>query len=153
MVTGFFILDFSDIFVVLICKTLYMNKRSWFIPVMIVAIHALAIISQWNSLENILPAHFDLQGNASGTMPRSVLIWYPVIGAVICLIARLIAKLKSRLQTGLIILSSGICLVLLFSTMVTLTSGTMPVFMLAEPVILLAAVVAFIVCAVKAMKS
>lgn len=29
----------------------------------------------------LLPAHFDLQGNASGTMPRSVLPLYPLIGA------------------------------------------------------------------------
>ena len=44
------------------------------------------------------------------------------------------------------------CLVLLSSTMVTLTSGTMPIFMLAEPVILLAAVIGFVVCFVKSRK-
>jgi type III secretory pathway component EscS len=36
--------------------------------------------------------------------------------------------------------------------MVTLTSGAMPVFMLAEPVVLLAAVVGFVVAVVKSYK-
>ena len=57
-----------------------------------------------------------------------------------------------KLQTGLIILTSGICLVLFASTMVTLTAGTMPIFMLAEPVILLVAVVGFVVCVIKSRK-
>lgn len=45
------------------------------------------------------------------------------------------------------------CLVLLSSTLVSLTCGKMPLFMLAEPVIMLAAVVAFAVCVVKSRKS
>ena len=45
-----------------------------------------------------------------------------------------------------------ISLVLFLSTMVTLTYGTMPIFMLAEPVILLAAVIGFVVCVVKSRK-
>ena len=44
------------------------------------------------------------------------------------------------------------CLVLFLSTMVSLTAGTMPVFMLAEPVVLLAAVIGFVVCFVKSRK-
>lgn len=104
---------------------------------------------RWSSLQELMPAHFDLQGNAGGTMPRTMLVLYPLISAAICLIAYLIAKRKKRLQTGLIILVSGIVLVVLLSTMVTLTAGKMPVFMLAEPVILVAAVVACIVCIAK----
>jgi hypothetical protein len=42
--------------------------------------------------------------------------------------------------------------VMFFSTMVTLTSGEYPAFMLAEPVILLVAVVAFVVCVIKSRK-
>ena len=116
---------------------------------MIVAANALAIILQWNSLQEILPAHFDLEGNAGGTMPRTMLLLYPVISAAICFVAYKIARKKRNLQNGLIILSSGISIVVFLSAMVTLTSGTMPIFMLAEPVILLAAVVGFVVCAVK----
>ena len=130
-----------------------MNKRSWFIPILILAINVLAIIVRWSSLPEILPAHYDLQGNAGGTMPRSVLLLYPLLGAAVCLVAYLIALKKHKLQTGLVILVSGICLVLLSSALVTLTSGTMPIFMLAEPVILLAAVVGFVVCVVKAKKN
>ena len=129
-----------------------MNKRSWFIPILILAINVLAIIVRWSSLPEILPAHYDLQGNPGGTMPRSVLLLYPLIGAAVCLVAYLIARKKHKLQTGLVMLVSGICLVLLSSALVTLTSGTMPIFMLAEPVILLAAVVGFVVCVVKSRK-
>ena len=130
-----------------------MKKRSWFIPILILAINALAIIVRWGSLPEILPAHYDLQGNPGGTMPRSVLLLYPLIGAAVCLVAYLIALKKHKLQMGLVMLVSGICLVLLSSALVTLTSGTMPIFMLAEPVILLPAVVGFVVCVVKAKKN
>ena len=129
-----------------------MNKTNWFIPILIVVANALAVIVQWGSLPQQLPAHFDLQGNASGTMPRNMLILYVLIGAAICLIAYLIGRMKHKLQSGLIVLSLGVCLVLLLSTIVTLTSGAMPVFMLAEPVVLLAAVVGFVVAVVKSHK-
>ena len=129
-----------------------MNKREWYIPILIVVINALVIIVQWSSLPELLPAHYDLQGNAGGTMPRSILLLYPLMGALICLMAYLIAKKKHKLQKGLVILTSGISLILLSSTMVTLTFGTMPVFMLAEPVILLVAIVGIVVCFVKSRK-
>ena len=129
-----------------------MNKKNWLAPILIVALNALAIIIRWSSLSELLPAHYDLQGNADGTMPRSMLFVYVLIGAVICLIAYFIGCMKQKLQKGLVILASGICLVLLSSTMVTLTYGTMPVFMLAEPVILLVAIVGFVVCFVKSRK-
>ena len=130
-----------------------MNKRVLFIPILIVAINALAIIMRWSSLPELLPVHYDLQGNAGGTMPRSVLLLYLLMGAAICLIAYVIARIKPKLQLGLIILTSGICLVLFLSTLVTLTSGTMPIFMLAEPVVLLAAVIGFVVSIVKSRKN
>ena len=34
-----------------------MNKRKWLIPILIVALNALAILVQWNSLPEPLPAH------------------------------------------------------------------------------------------------
>ena len=129
-----------------------MNKRNWLIPILIVFLNALAILVQWSSLPEPLPAHFDLQGNASGTMPRSMLLLYLLIGVAVCLIAYVIGRIKPKLQSGLVILTSGICLVLFLSTMVSLTAGTMPVFMLAEPVVLLAAVIGFVVCFVKSRK-
>jgi uncharacterized membrane protein len=129
-----------------------MNKNSWLIPILIVALNALAIIVRWGSLPELLPAHYDLQGNAGGTMPRSMLLLYILMGAAVCLFAYMVGRIKEELQAGLVILTSGICLVLFSSTMVTLTSGTMPIFMLAEPVILLAAVSGFVVCIVKSCK-
>lgn len=129
-----------------------MIKKSWPLPFLIVTLNALAIIVQWNTLPELLPAHYDLQGNASGTMPRSMLLLYILIGTAVCLIAYMVGRMKQKLQTGLVILSSGISLVLFLSTMVTLTYGTKPIFMLAEPVILLAAVIGFVVCVVKSRK-
>jgi len=129
-----------------------MIKNSWHLPILIVTLNALVIIVQWSSLSELLPAHYDLQGNASGTMPRSMLLIYILLGVGVCLIAYIIGRMKQKLQKGLVVLASGISLVLFSSTMVTLTSGTMPFFMLAEPVILLFAVVGFIVCVVKSHK-
>lgn len=129
-----------------------MNKKSWFIPVLIVAVNALAIIVCWTSLPEVLPAHFDLEGNAGGSMPRNMLLLYPLASGVVCLVSYVIARVWKVLQKGLAILSSGISLVILFSLLVTLTRGTMPIFMLAEPVILLAAVIGFIVSVVKSRK-
>ena len=123
-----------------------MKNNKWFIPILIVAVNALAVIVKWSSLPELLPAHFDLQGNAGGTMARSMLPLYPAASAAVCLLLWLISKKALRLKTGLAVLSSGISLILLCSTMVTLTAGKMPVIMLAEPVILVAAVVGFIIC-------
>lgn len=129
-----------------------MRNKVWFIPIMVVALNALALIMRWSYMPERLPVHFDIQGNADNTMPRSIMLLYIVMGLTICLIAYLIGRKKPKLQTGLVILASGLCLVLLSSTMVMLTSGTMPVFMFAEPVILLAAIIGFVVSVVKSRK-
>lgn len=130
-----------------------MNKRYWVIPTSIVAVNALAIAMRWNSLSELLPAHFDLEGNAAGSMSRHALLLYPLMGAVICLAAYIIARIKHTLKTGLTVLSSGICLILLSSTLVSLTQGKLPVFMLAEPVILLLTIIAFIISIIRMRKS
>lgn len=143
----------SNIFVPVNFKISDMNKRGWLIPVLIVAANVLAIVIRWCSLPEEVLAHFDLQGNASGSIPRCALFLQPIIGVAVCLVTYIFARIKNRLQPGLIILASGICLVMLLSTMVSLTSGTMPIFMLAEPVVLLAAIVGFVICAVKSHKS
>ena len=129
-----------------------MNKRAWLIPMLIVLINALIIIVKWSSLEEFLPAHYDLKGNPNGVMSRSVLLLYPLIGFIICIVAYAIAMKKDRFRAGLVILSSGLSLILLSSTLVTLTAGMMPIFMLAEPVILLIAVAGFIITLVKSRK-
>lgn len=117
-----------------------MKKRLWLIPILIVAINASAIIIRWNTLPYILPAHFDLQGNAGGSMPRNVLLLYPLISAVVCLIAYVFARRKQNWQMDILVLASAACLVVLSSTMVSLTAGKIPFFMLDEPLILLIAV-------------
>lgn len=130
-----------------------MRKQAWLIPILIVGVNLLAITIRWNSLPDLLPAHFDLQGNASGEMSRSVLLIYPLISAIVCLAAYMIARIKQILRNGLIIMASGISLIVLSSTMVTLTSGKMPIFMLAEPVIFLSAIAGFVICVLKSRRS
>ena len=130
-----------------------MNRRGFIIPITVVAINALAIIMRWGSLSEVIPAHFDLQGNAAGTMSRNTLLMYPLIGAAVCIGAYVLSRMKPILQKGLTILASGICLILLSSTMVSLTYGQFPVFMLAEPVILILSVAGFIFSVVKSYKT
>ena len=99
-----------------------------------------------------MPKNEYLCSKTRGTMPRSMLLVYPLIGVAVCVFAWIIARIKPRLRTGLTFLGTGVCLILLSSTLVTLTSGTMPIFMLAEPVILLGAIVAFVVCVIKSRR-
>ena len=130
-----------------------MNKRSLYIPIFVVTINALAIIWTWSSLSEVIPAHFDLQGNATGTMSRNILLMYPLIGMAVSISTYVIARMKPILKTGLTILASGICLILLSSTLVSLTYGQFPVFMLAEPVILIIALAGFIVSLAQSRKT
>ena len=131
-----------------------MHKRGWLFPALVVAINAVTILILWSSLPENLLAHFDLEGNASGSIPRTTLIFYPLIGAVIGLIAYWIRCRvdKKYFDGGLLILTSGIELIILSSTLVTLTQGTKPFFMLAEPVILVIVLAAFIVGLIKSRK-
>ena len=134
-------------------KLIHMNKQGWIIPIVIIAINALAIAVRWSSLPELMPAHFDLQGNASGSMSRNVLLLYPLASVAIFLVAFIIAHIKNKLKTGLTILSSGICLIMLSSTLVSLTYGKMPVFMLSEPLILILSLIAFIISIIRSRKN
>ena len=42
-------------------------------------------------------------------MSRNILLSYPLIGAVVCLVFYVIARIWHKLQTALVILASGIC--------------------------------------------
>ena len=138
-------------------------KNGWIVPAIIIIVNACAIWISWSSLPEILPAHFDPQGNASGSMARTTLIFYPVISLMVCLVAYGVAAIARILflkpdnsglrLLGLHCLTSAIALTILSSTMVTLTFGTKPLFMFAEPVIIIAGITAFIICLIKARKS
>lgn len=137
-------------------------KNVWIVPAIIIIMNACAIWISWKSLPETLPAHFDPQGNASGSLARTTLIFYPVISMMICLVAYGIAAMarilflkpdESGLRLlGLHCLTSAITLTILSSTMVTLTFGTKPIFMFAEPVIMVIGVAVFIVCLIKSRK-
>ena len=131
------------------------NRLFWIIPALIVAVNAIAILVRWHSLPETLKAHFDLHGNASGSMPRSTLILYPIASAVICLFAFFKSRLKNNRvpSLGLVILATGVALTILSSTLVTLTEGTKPIFMLAEPVIMVIALAVFFILFFKARRN
>ena len=136
------------------------RKYGWMVPVIIIIVNVCAIWIRWSALADVLPAHFDPAGNASGTMAKTTLIYYPVISLMLCLVtygiytlANNIFKLtpdeKGLRMCGLHVMASCLTLTVLSSTLVTLTMGTCPLFMFAEPVLLLAGIITLIVCLVK----
>ena len=133
------------------------RKNGWMVPAIIIIVNVCAIWISWSSLPHVLPAHFDPAGNASGSMHRNTLIYYPVISLMLCLatygiytLANNMFKLKpdekGLRMSGLHVFASSLTLTVLSSTMVTLTFGTQPIFMFAEPVLLLAGIITLIIC-------
>lgn len=126
----------------------------WTATVLAVTVILLAVC--YGTLPAELPAHFDLEGHASGTMPRPSLWLMPVMAifvshllpALVLLVARvfhLSARRKDVILCCSLTLSLAVALIVLCSVGVTLTRGTVPALMLAEPVILLAAIAAIVV--------
>lgn len=66
---------------------LTLKQYEWFIPALIAAVNALAIAVSWNTLPDPLPAHYDLDGNASGSMSKTALLLYPLASAAFCLVS------------------------------------------------------------------
>ena len=137
------------------------RKYGWMVPVIIIIVNVCAIWIRWSALADVLPAHFDPAGNASGSMAKTTLIYYPVISLMLCLVTYGIYTLANNIfkltpderglrLCGLHVFASCLTLTVLSSTMVTLTFGTKPLFMFAEPVLLLAGTVTLIVCLAKA---
>ena len=133
------------------------------VPVIIIIVNVCAIWIRWSALPDVLPAHFDPAGNASVSMNRNTLIFYHVISLMLCLVTYGIYALANNLfklkpdekglrLCGLHVFASCLTLTILSSTMVTLTLGTCPLFMFAEPVLILAGIITLIVCLVKARK-
>ncbi len=136
------------------------RKYGWMVPVIIIIVNVCAIWIRWSALADVLPAHFDPAGNASGSMAKTTLIFYPVISLMLCLVtygiytlANNIFKLrpdeKGLRMCGLHVLASCLALTVLSSTLVTLTMGTNPLFMFAEPVLMLAGIITLIICLIK----
>ncbi len=139
------------------------RKYGWMVPVIIIIVNVCAIWIRWSALPHVLPAHFDPAGNASGSMDRTTLIYYPIISLMLCLVTYGIYTLANNMFKlkpdekglrifGLHVFTSCITLTILSSTLVTLTFGKCPIFMFAEPVIMLAGIITLIVCLIKANK-
>ena len=135
-------------------------KNGWMVPAIIIIVNMCAIWIRWSVLPDVLPAHFDPAGNASGSMAKTTLLFYPVISIMLCLMTYGIYALinnifklkpdeKGLRMCGLHVFASCLALTVLSSTMVTLTMGTCPLFMFAEPVLMLAGITTLIVCLVK----
>ena len=86
-------------------------------------------------------------------MPRGMLILYLLCSIAFGLISFVATLVKPRLQKTMAILATGVTFIVLLSTLVTLTSGTMPVLMIAEPVVLLITVVFAVISLIKSRKS
>ena len=137
------------------------RKNGWMVPAIIIIVNVCAIWIKWSSMADVLPAHFDPAGNASGSMDKTTLIFYPVISLMLCLATYGIYALANNLfklrpderglrLCGLHVFASSLALTILSSTLVTLTMGTCPLFMFAEPVLILAGTVTLIICLKKA---
>ena len=135
-------------------------KYGWMVPAIIIIVNVCAIWIRWSALPDVLPAHFDPAGNASGSMAKTTLIFYPVISLMLCIVTygiytlannifKLKADEKGLRMFGLHVLASCLTLTVISSTLVTLTMGTCPMFMFAEPVLILAGIITFIVCLIK----
>jgi len=133
------------------------------IPAIIIIVNVCAIWIRWSALPDVLPAHFDPAGNASGSMARTTLLFYPFISLILCLVAygiyalannmfKLKADEKGLRMCGINVFTSCLALTILSSTLVTLTFGKSPIFMFAEPVIMLAGIITLIVCLIKASR-
>ena len=138
-------------------------KYGWMIPAIIIIVNVCAICIRWSALPDVLPAHFDPAGNANGSMARTTLIFYPFISLMLCLVTYGVYALANKMFKlkpdekglrifGLNVFTSCITLTILSSTLVTLTFGKCPIFMFAEPVIMLAGIITLIVCLIKAKK-
>ena len=139
------------------------RKYGWMVPVIIIIVNVCAICIRWSSLADVLPAHFDPAGNASGTIQKTTLILHPVISLMLCLATYGIFALANNMfkltpddnglrMCGLHVFASCLALTVLSSTMVTLTMGTCPLFMFAEPVLMLAGIITLIICLIKARR-
>jgi uncharacterized membrane protein len=137
------------------------SKNGWMVPAIIIIVNVCAIWIRWSALADVLPAHFDPAGNASGSMAKTTLIFYPVISLMLCLVTYGIYTLANNMfklrpdekglrMCGLHVMASCLTLTVLSSTLVTLTMGTCPLFMFAEPILILAGIVTLIVCLIKA---
>ena len=62
------------------------RNYGWMVPVIIIIVNVCAIWIRWSALPHVLPAHFDPAGNASGSMDRTTLIYYPIISLMLCLV-------------------------------------------------------------------
>ncbi len=81
-----------------------------------------------------------------------MLILYLLCSTAFGLISFVATLVKPRLQKTMAILASGVTFIVLLSTLVTLTSGTMPALMLAEPVVLLITLVSAVISLIKTRK-
>ena len=122
------------------------RKYGWMVPAIIIIVNVFVIWIGWNSRPN---------------MRNTRLIVYPVISLMLCLATYGIYTLAENIFhlrpyerglriCGLHVFASCLTLTVLSSTLVTLTRGVCPLFMVAEPILLLAGIITLIVCLVKA---
>ena len=121
--------------------------------IIVMALNIVLVMANWDILPVNMPAHFNPQGHASGTMPRSMLWAYVGISALICIVSGCISFKDQRRRKALSLITLFLTLIILCSTCVSLTGGRHPIFMFAEPVFLLGIVITLIVTGIKVRKA
>lgn len=121
--------------------------------IIVMALNIVLVMANWDILPVNMPAHFNPQGHASGTMPRSMLWAYVGISALICIVSGCISFKDPRRRKALSLITLFLTLIILCSTCVSLTGGRHPIFMFAEPVFLLVIVITLIVTGIKVRKA
>lgn len=132
-----------------------MLKKKDFILMAAIAVSVLTVIlvwARWNGLPSEMPAHFDPQGNAAGTMPRAALLLYDGVSVLICVVSALVRFKKPLRRKALSLITLFLALAILCSACVSLTAGRQPLFMFAEPLFVLGIIVTLVVTAVKVRK-
>ena len=153
----------SRIFVLQIDEMMKKNLFSY-LAVLLVGCNLGCVLAAYGSLPADLPSHYDLEGNYSDTMPKMVLLFYPIVSLVLVLLLgaakRLLFRFFPKLNDVKGIRNKGfglvqLCLaaIIFCSTCVTLTSGQCHAFFFAEPLFALLAIVAVIVSEARVRKA
>ncbi|MCQ2283747.1 MAG: hypothetical protein MJZ57_02465 [Bacteroidales bacterium] len=130
-------------------------RKLFLLALVVAGLTLLCIGVKIHHLPNPVPQHFNLQGISHGSMPLARIWTYPMLSAGLILLLYILAHCLRRARRaqcwqhccGLAAVAAA--LIILSSTCVTLTLGQSPIFMLAEPLILLLALVGIIFCWIK----
>ena len=130
-----------------------MRNRLWILSSLIILLDFALVLFCKRVLRSEIPLHISLDGSYADTMPYARLFLYPLVSLVLsagiyivsALLFKRFPKLDDAKGIRCTIIDIAVCclaLIILCSTCVALTMGKVHFFMFAEPIILLAMLVA-----------